>query len=495
MKVRKEHIALLAIFMAVFLFRLYFAFQTPTFTPESYFDIRQIINIRFFWEPIYHDDLSFSGREFFFLPTFHYIIAAISLLFPLQLVLKIAPNFFASLTVIIVYLIASELTKSRIAALAASFSAGFIPIFIFKTVNSVSVYSVLIPLFFFLIYCIMRIEERIFLWSFITGLLILIFLHPFSMLLIIGLLFYIAFVKLEQIKYNPAEAEVILFSTLLATWMSFLMFKAPLLMHGPMLIWQNIPEPVLENYFAGFNALQDILRIGVIPFLAGLFIIYRYVLREHVKSIYLFGGFAFAVLVLLWLRLINLDIGLIFLGIILAILLSELVLISLNYLDNTKFSQHRNFFIISIFLLLLLTSGISSFKMARSSIDGTPSENEIKALLWLKANSDSESIVLSGINEGHLITGIAQRKNVADSNFLMVNDAGQRVNDIETIYSTSYKIEAIKLLNRYNADYIFLSKKTDKQYSGALKYANDKTCFELAFENKDAQIYKSLCRV
>ncbi len=496
MRIRKEYVILAAIFMAVFLFRVYFAFNTATFSPESYFDTRQIINIRFFGLPIFQDELSFSGRQFFFMPLFHYLIAGLSFLFPLQMVLKIAPNFFASLTVIIAYLIAFELTKDKTASLAASLAAGIVPVLALKTINTVSAYSLAIPLFFFLIYCIMKIEERIYVWLFISGFLFITFLHPISLLLITGLLFYIAMIKLEQIKYDAAEAELILFATLLGTWLTFLFFKTPLLVHGSALVWQNIPKAILEQHFASFDILQEIFRIGVIPFMAGLFVIYKYMLRQHVKDVYLFMSFALAILLLLWLKLIKIEIGLIFLGVIFSILFAQFVKESLIYLESTRFSHHKRIFVAAIFALIIITSGIPALQLAKESVSEAPSEEKVKALLWLKTNSKSDSVVLAPVEEGHLISGIAQRKNIADTNFLLVKDAEIRTNDIDAVYSTPYKIEAIKILNKHNADYIFLSRSTVQYYAGeALKYANDKNCFELVLDSNEVQIYKSLCRV
>ncbi len=494
MKIRKELLALFGIFAAVLAFRLYFALKTATFVPESYFDIRQIIHVRLFDAPIFEDAMSYGGRHFFFLPLFHYLMAGFGLLFPLHPVLKLIPNIAASTIVIITYFISYELTKEKIPSLLAALASGLVPMFIFETVNSVSAYSFSIPLFFFMIYCMMRIEERKYVWLFLGGLLLLTFLDSLALLLMLGLLVYIGLVHLEQIKYNPAETELILFGTLLATGITFLIFKTPLLVHGPSVIWQNVPEMVRNDYFYRFSVLADVFMIGAIPFIAGLFIIYKYVLRQHEKDIYLFTGLVFATLALAWLKLINIAIGLIFLGILLSILFSQFAKMSLAYIANTRFSRYRNPYIALLFLALLATSGYHSAQSAGESVKDTLSENEVRALLWLKSSTEPDAVVAASLREGHLITGIAQRKNIADTNFLLVNDASQRAKDIETIYTTPYEIEAIRILNRYDTTYIFLSKRTVSSY-GNLRYANDKNCFENMFENADVLIYKSLCKV
>ena len=64
---------LLAVILVLALtLRLYLAFSTPNFTHASYFHLRQVEEISTTGLPIFEDPLSYSGREYRFLPLFHY---------------------------------------------------------------------------------------------------------------------------------------------------------------------------------------------------------------------------------------------------------------------------------------------------------------------------------------------------------------------------------------------------------------------------------------
>ena len=71
MKVKKELVILVIIFLLTFGARLFFVFQADSFTEEAYFNLRQIEHIKERGLPLYHDDYSYGGRTFFFPPFFH----------------------------------------------------------------------------------------------------------------------------------------------------------------------------------------------------------------------------------------------------------------------------------------------------------------------------------------------------------------------------------------------------------------------------------------
>ncbi|MCP3682728.1 MAG: hypothetical protein GY861_08570 [bacterium] len=494
MKARREYIALAGIFLVVLLFRLYFAFQTQYFSSDAYFDYRQVENIQNTFLPIFKDPLNFS--QIFFMPVFHYILAAFTFIAPLSIVLKVVPNIFASFLVIIVYFIALKTTNHKGAALFSAFVAGFIPIFVNKTLNSISIFSFTIPLTFFLIYCFMNIPKKKFILLFIAGTLFLTFTHTTALLLVLALMLYLVLVKIEGIKTDRTEFELILFSALLSLWLTFLVFKQPLLVHGLAVFWQNMPESILVSFFKEFNILTAIYMIGIIPFLAGFYVIYLYILREKDKHIYLFTSFALSILLLLWLKVIRMDIGLMFLGVILVLLFSRFYQLFFVYLKKTKVSKYSSLFVVLFVVLFILLSVVPSADYAQKAVNKAPSEYEIQALEWLSMNSEEDEIILSSPDYGFLISTIAKRKNIVSSNFLLADDSEQLYSDVRTIYTTSSEIEAINLLNKYNTDYMLLTTKILSDYNiEGFSYVDDKNCFELVFDNKDAQIYKSLCQV
>jgi len=493
---KKEYILLALIFGLVLGIRLYFAFQTPYFSHDAYFNIRQVEHIRETGLPLFKDDLSYSGRNFLFQPFFQYILAFFNLFMPLSLVCKLLPNIFASCLIFVVYLIAKEITNSKGAALFSSFISGFIPIFFAETVNSVSVYSLVIPLMFFLIYCLIKInKDEKYIGYFVVLIIILALMHASSFLLIIALLLYVLFTKLEHLKQRRAELELIIFSIIFVIWLNFIIYKNAFLVHGQFVIWQNIPKVLLGQYFSQLNILNALYYIGIIPLVSGIYIIYKYIFKKKNRKIYFLMGFALSTLFLLWLKLIQLKIGLVFFGVILVLLFSKFYSDSLLFIEKTKLSSYKKLFIALLFLVFIFNSVIPTISYTAQVVREAPSKNEIDAFLWLKNNSDEKDVILASLDQGYLINAVAERKNVIDKNFLLIKDAEQRLEDARTIYTTHYETDAIPLLNKYNVKYIVLSKRSMSDYSIIdLNYRTDEKCFELVYD-EEVKIYKSLCRM
>ena len=492
MKIKKEYIFLILIFLLTLSIRLYYAFQTPYFDVEAYSIIREVDHIQKAVTPLFKDDLSYGGRNLIFPPYYYYVIFFFKIILG-SLTFKLVPNIFASLLVFVVYMLSFNITKDYKASLFTSLISGFIPIFFYETINNISVYTLIVPLTFFTLFCFIKISEnKKYVIYFITSLALLRLSHPSAILLVLVLLLYLLIVRLEGLRYSREELELILFSTFIMVWSLFIVFKKPLLVHGPYVIWQNIPAQVLYRYFSEFNILEAIYNIGIVPFVFGIYIIYNFTLRKKDKKTYLLVSFAILMLILLWLKLIQLKIGLMFLSVILTILFAIFFCLFFSYLEKTKFYKFKPLVYILLFFLIIITSFLPSITSAKKSIVESVNSNEIRALEWIKSNTEQDDVILSTVEEGYLITSIAERKNVADPNFLLIEDAEQRVKDIEQMYVTIFETEAIDLLNKYRINYIYFSDRAKKQFGiQEIKYI-DETCFELVYDNK-IKIYKSLC--
>ncbi len=496
MKLKKQHYMLIFIFLAVLSFRLYFSFQTDYFTgDESYYILRHVEHIKETGLPLYDDELSYSGRSLFYSPFFHYILAFFDLFMPIVLVGKIIPNLFASLIVIGAYFLTLEITKQWRAAIIASFTAGFIPIFIRETINSITVFSLMIPLLFFILYFILKTaNEKIYITPLIILTGVFIFLDILSFIFILALIVYFFLSKSEDIQQDRTELEIILFSCFLFFWLYFIIFKEAFLLHGIGIIWQNIPNILLINYFSEITILESIFTIGIVPFIFGIFIIYDYIFKRRSKSIYLLISIALSAFVLTWFKLMPLVTGLMFLGSILTILFGQYMKNFIVFVNKTKFNKKLPLFLYIFLLVIIFTSAFPSYIYARNSIKGSVDEESIEAYNWIKENTNEDSVVLGAISEGHLITYFSKRKNVIDSNFLLIENINQRVKDIERIYTTPYTIEAVRLLNKYGVDYIILSNNVHNSYKvNKLVYTNE-DCFKLRY-NETIKIYKSTCKI
>lgn len=491
---KSKKIILLIIFLITLLFRLFFVFQTPEFSEDqAYFTLRQIENIKQTGQHISYDELSFGGKEQINPPFFFYFLSFFDIFLPINLVAKIIPNIFASLLIFIVYGIARTLTKDENVSLFAAFISGFIPIFVSKTINSISPYTLIIPLIFYMIYCLLRINDKKYIYYFIIASFFSAIISASSFLIIITMFFFLILIRLEKLKLTRIEIELILFVIFLITLIEFFIYKQAFLIHGVSLIWQNIPTSVLNNFFSELNILQAIYQIGIIPFLCGIYITYNYLFRKKSKNIYLLISFLITVALLLWLKLINLNLGLIFLGVVLVLLFSRFLKSFLNYLNRTKFSNYKTLFFIVIFIIFFLSSIIPSYYYSLDELENSPSKEKINALLWLKTNAPNSKI-LATFEEGNIISYFTNNKNVFDTNFLLVKDINNIVGDIQTIYTTIFETEAIKLMQKYNTNYLFFSNKAKKEYNiNEISYIPS-NCFEKIYSD-GIEIYKLNCKL
>jgi hypothetical protein len=181
-----------------------------------------------------------------------------------------------------------------------------------------------------------------------------------------------------------------------------------------------------------------------------------------------------------------------FLSVIFVLLFSQALKVILAHLEKTHFHRLKYFLVALISLIFLLTSIVPSITYASQSLGETVNSEEAIALEWLRSNTNKADTVLSTLQEGVLITSLANRKNVADYNFLLIEDANTRLKDIRTIYTALFQTEAVRLLNKYNVKYIYFSERARNEFNiQELAFIDDK-CFELVYDG-NVKIYRSLC--
>jgi hypothetical protein len=495
---KKKHIylwLLTSIFIFALAVRLYLAFQTQHFTiEEAYFNYRQVESIKETGLPAFIDELSYSGRTHIFHPVYHYLLAFFSFILGTTLALKIIPNILACLLVFIIYYLVIEITKNRNIALFAAAAAAFIPVFFANTLNSASMFSFTLPIILYLFYCFMRIKERKFLYRFLFFSFVIALSSAIAFLFVFALLIYLLLVKLEYKLQNRVELEVILFVTFLTLWINILIYKKAFLFHSYSLIWQNLPLQVLDSYFVQVDVIASVTGIGLLPLLFGVYAVYRYMFKERDKRTYLLMAFALAVAFLLWFRLITLDIGLMFLGAILIPLLSQALNLFFKYLEMTKISSYKSVFWVLLVVLLILTSVLPSVARASVKISDSVSQEEIDALLWIKDSIPEDAVLLSTIEEGDLVAAIGERKNVADNDFILIRSSSDVFDDIEQMYTSLLKTNAVELMGKYGVDYIYFSPRARSKFDiEELRYAEE-DCFELVYD-ETVQVYRSFCEI
>ncbi len=204
-------------------------------------------------------------------------------------------------------------------------------------------------------------------------------------------------------------------------------------------------------------------------------------------------SFSLGILLLLWLKLIDLGIGLSLLGVSLTILFGVFLHKAYMYISRTKF-VYLNFFTVGVVVIIALTSLLPTLIYSYYELDNVPSKEIIDSMVWLRENIPEDSTVLSTLEEGFIISAIADRKNVINYDFLKIKNPDQVLKDIRVIYTAPYITDVVELLNKYDVKYIVFSKNAKKDYGIDFVKSFDNNCFKTVYE-KDVIIYKNLCKV
>lgn len=482
--------------LAVLTLRLLFAFSTPEFAvDQSYAHLRQAQVIKDTGFPISEDTLSFGGSGSLFPPGIDYLIAGLGFITGIPISAKILQNLFAFALILIVFAYAWTATRHVRASVLAALAAGFIPI-LWHDVVSVSSNLLGVTLGFFLLLCFLRVKERFWRRSFLICLVLLSLASPIAGIFILGLLVYLLLASLADVPRPKGEGEIIFFSFLFVLWLSFVLFKKVFVTHGLGILWQNIPPDILATYFTQISVPDAVVAVGVIPFIAGIYIIYRHIFKERMREVYIIMGIALATGGLVWARLIRPDLGLMILGISLVILFAFAVQQLFSYFDRTKFFRYASQTATVLVFLVLLLSAPLALSSARTAVGQSLTLSERDALLWIDSNTENTAVIAATLDEGHAITALANRANIADTNFLLKTDAAERLGDINTIITSPFESEIVPLLQRYDSDYILWTDRA-RTLSGKdiPSFEMDEDCFPVAFSSDSVKVYSVACEL
>ena len=392
----------------------------------------------------------------------------------------------ALLTIIIFYL-SKKITNNDSAALVSAFLVGILPVLF---TNDFSVDSLFLPLIFFAIYCFLNLPQKKYLYFYLGSFLILSLTSPATFLIIIGLGIYLLLSYLENKRINEEEKEVLLFSLFVFLWIQLLFFKKVFLQEGISFIWQNIPTPILQNYFPQISILGAIALVSVIPFIVGIIVVYRSLFQVKNRMIYLLISLVIATTALSWFKLLKFNQSLTFFGITLTILFAPFYLDLTQYLEKTKWNRFHPYFPYVVTFLLLIT--IIPLTINTAWKQETPSEGEVKAFLWLQANTPEQTGVLSLLEEGNLVTYYGQRRNLMDEQFSLIPEVESKFEDLHSLYTTKFQTLALKKTEQHQLQYLTLTPRAKSKY-GLTKFSYiTPDCFKKVYD-EDTKIYQVKC--
>ncbi len=492
---RKAYVWLFVIFAVSLGVRLYFAFSSPFLTTDSaYFALRQVEHIQQTGLPLFEDSLSFGGNTFMFGPVWYYLLALFGFIFGNVFALKLFPNIFASLICVTGFFLAYTITRSRRAAIVGSVLVAFVPLYFWSTIDTASVYALVIPLGLFMVWCFLQVHKDNFLWWFIVSFIVLSFTHASVIIFLGGLFVYLALSRLDNITKKKMEVETLVFGLFFSLWAQLITYKVALQVYGPLVVVQNIPFGVREKILPAIGVLDGMYQIGVVASVVGVYSISKYTLRERKREVLPLVGISVVSFLLLWLQLGNWAFIGLFLGVSLALLASQYVVDVMLFMKNMRGQLWKSVASVSIVLVIIASSLLPSLGHADElSGEGIRGE-DVSALLWLNNHTRVGSVVLGGVREGNSIAALGGRKTVIDNNFLGRNDGVTRVEDIDVIMHTQFETTAVELLNKYNIRYIYFSHGLRDEFGvDKLLFMKNSACFRIVYDKMDIIIIEVLC--
>ena len=488
---RKTQNILVLIFLLVLFARLYFVFQTPDFDNSGYLVKRYVESIIETGKPITHDTLSYNGRDVLYSPLYYYILALFSMLLGVVFTLKLIPSIFISSLVFVVYLLSKKIISNDSLALFLALMSGFIPVVFSDTLLNASIYTLVVPIMFYLVYLFISLDEdKKYINRFILFTFLLNFLHPSAFLFSIGLLFYFVLSNTEKVKLSNLKEEAMILNLVATFFIQFLIYKKAFLEYGFSVIWNNVPYQILGDYF-NFNILGMLYRVGTLIAIFGLIGIILGIVNKK-QNLFFISSFSLAIFIPLWLRLIEPKVGLIFLSTSLLIASAFTFNLFLNYLQKTKLPNYRLSFLIIVIFLIVVSLAVPSFVFAQKNVvENVPTPYEKLVLNWIKENALPDVTVVSPLGKGHYVSGIAKKRTVMDDNFLLAPDTSERYKDIKLLYSTKSEVTALEIIKKYNIDYIFIPVETELE-NGRIVWTDDTGCFKGIFFGTP-KVYQVVC--
>lgn len=474
----KSKFWLAVIFLVVLAIRLIVAFHSETLDYDAYSVIRQVQNIHDTGLPLFNDNLSYSGRVQLFSPIYHYFLASFTFFMPVLLVAKIIPNILAALTVVIVFYFAFYFIKEENPSLVVAALSGLIPLFFNNTVNNASIYTAVVPLFLLTLYFfVLTYKDIKYVWSLLFTMVLLTFLHPSSLILVFCFLIYILLINIENFRKSYRETEIVLFFMFFVFWANITIYKRALLAHGDMVLFQNIPFDIVANSFKDLTFLETIYSIGVVPLIFGLVAIYAAFFVSNSKSLMLLTSMGIGVFILLWFKLISLNIGLMLMSMVLIVLASYSIGRAYERAQMIKMKNAHVYF-----LVLLVAVSTAMFIPAIAGYEHKiPSQDDVNAFRWLENNTMNDSVVLALPEEGSALSYYSNRKNVMDDKYILIKNVDKRYSDIQSLYDDKFLTTALEKLNYYSVDYIVLSEYNQQAYNRTSLPFADESCFPLVY--------------
>ncbi|MBO8174678.1 MAG: glycosyltransferase family 39 protein [Thermococcus sp.] len=434
-------------------------------------------------------------------PLFHIVGALVYKLFPTEYVFFILPAVYGTISVSLFYLLSKEIFGDSKKALLATTFLAFAPNFVYRT-------SLYIP-------------ENLGLVLFITGMILLVkFLKSWNYKYIIGLVILLPIYMLTHRGwvFFVAVAVIMLFIHLIPWIKKNLHYFALAVLVGVVLYF----IPPIHHFIAGLllrmpkeevTALGYLKWIGVVQLIFGILATKKYLKSDPIRQGIVLWAWAFMIAGATAFRFRD-PYASLPLSIMAAEFFYDEFLPNLNTWLNVVIKdtsgkgaelfrrivlskKTRAIIIAALVLVPIVQGAYSSYKYIIP-----PTVKDREAFEWIRENTPPDAVFLTWWDVGYLLIGNTHRKDIVmwkkvyQGFFEKAPDpreAIQAYNDVVTMFGTTQKERVYKLMEKYNATYVYSDRRMRSlgliKY-GLMEYITYDTHFKTLFVNGNSEIYK-----
>ncbi len=126
-------------------------------------------------------------------------------------------------------------------------------------------------------------------------------------------------------------------------------------------------------------------------------------------------------------------------------------------------------------------------------VKSEPLQEQLDGLVWLRAHSGKDAVVLADREKGFMIEGVANRAVVMDDLLLYTRDARERIDDLSIIFQSYSLRKTMAFLDKHNISYIWIDRDMreriwNNEEKGLIFVLRNKI-FKKEFENSFVEIY------
>lgn len=461
---------------------------------DSYAHVMQAEHIASTGVPLLSYELSGTSTRALFSPVYDYGLAFTGIFFGMETGARIIAAVLAGLLVLGVFVFVVVGTKNGVAATLAALAAAVVPEF-WADVASASSINLGVVLGLWWLICFLQLEKKVWRVAFLVLLVLGALTSAMMLVFVVALLAYLALAEMARVQRPRGEHEFVFFALLFVSWLFIVALKDVFVVHGFGAIWQNTPALLQNAYFVDVRVLDAVVAVGVLPFLGGMYVLYRHLFAEHERAVYLLMGLVVTTGVLSWTKLVTPEIGLRVLSVGLVALFGFAVRDVIRFVSTTRFAwvkQSTPWLIAAV----LLVGGIAAADEVKDANAQAVSSAERAAAEWLRAATPDDSVVAGAWSDGFLISALAGRTPVANGQFLLQPESAERVGDLQTLFTAPFTSEAVTVLGKYDADFVLWSRAGRRQVGRAYPaFDIDTACFPRLFEQSGVIVYGVACGV